>query len=155
MKIVVLDGYTLNPGDLSWHDLEKLGDCSIYDRTAPYQLLARAGGARVLLTNKVVLDRQTIEQLTELDYIGVLATGYNVVDVESAKERGIAITNVPAYGTDSVAQFVFALLLEHMNAVGRHSDAVPAFASFRRALEGERLTRISVFMKHLSGKWQG
>ncbi len=124
MRIVVLDGYTLNPGDLSWKDLQALGDCTVHDRTSPDELLIRAKGARVLLTNKVVLGRGTMEQLPDLAYIGVLATGYNVVDVEAARERGIVVTNVPAYGTDSVAQFTFALLLELASGVGRHDKAV-------------------------------
>ena len=112
MKIVVLDGYTLNPGDLSWDELEGLGECTVYDRTAPDKLLERAKGARVLLTNKVILDREAMEQLPDLSYVGVLATGYNVVDAEAAVDRGVVVTNVPAYSTDSVAQLVFALLLE-------------------------------------------
>ena len=124
MRIVVLDGYTLNPGDLSWKELQALGDCTVHDRTSPDELLIRAKGARVLLTNKVVLGRGTMEQLPDLAYIGVLATGYNVVDVEAARERGIVVTNVPAYGTDSVAQFTFALLLELASGVGRHDKAV-------------------------------
>ena len=124
MKIVVLDGYTLNPGDLSWDDLKGLGHCTVHDRTAPDQLVERGKGAQVLLTNKVILDREAMGQLPELAYIGVLATGINVVDVETALDRGIVITNVPAYGTDSVAQFVFALLLELVAGVGRHDRAV-------------------------------
>ena len=124
MKIVVLDGYTLNPGDLSWGDLKALGQCTVHDRTSPEQLVKRAEGVRVLLTNKVVLDREALAQLRDLAYIGVLATGYNVVDVGAARDRGIVVTNVPAYGTDSVAQFVFALLLELANGVARHDEAV-------------------------------
>ena len=124
MKIVVLDGYTLNPGDMSWDELKWLGGCVVHDRTAPGQLMERAKGAQVLLTNKVVLDRETMGQLPELAYIGVLATGYNVVDVEAARDRGIVVTNVPAYSTDSVAQIVFALLLELVSGVGRHDEAV-------------------------------
>ena len=124
MKIVVLDGYTLNPGDMSWDELKGLGGCVVHDRTAPGQLMERAKGAQVLLTNKVVLDRETMGQLPELAYIGVLATGYNVVDVEAARDRGIVVTNVPAYSTDSVAQIVFALLLELVSGVGRHDEAV-------------------------------
>ena len=124
MKIVVLDGYTLNPGDLSWDELHGFGECTVHERTAPGELLERASGAQVLLTNKVILDRETLGQLPELAYIGVLATGINVVDVETARDRGIVITNVPAYGTDSVAQFVFALLLELVAGVGRHDRAV-------------------------------
>ncbi len=126
MKIVVLDGYTLNPGDLSWDELKGLGECTVYDRTAPDKLLERAKGARVLLTNKVILDREAMEQLPDLSYVGVLATGYNVVDAEAAVDRGVVVTNVPAYSTDSVAQLVFALLLEHASGVGRHNEAVHA-----------------------------
>lgn len=126
MKIVVLDGYTLNPGDLSWDDLEGLGECTVYERTSPDELMERANEAGVLLSNKVVLDREAIENLPEIEYIGVLATGINVVDAEAARDRGIVVTNVPAYGTDSVAQFVFALLLEHVNAVGHHAESVKA-----------------------------
>jgi glycerate dehydrogenase len=126
MKIVVLDGYTLNPGDLSWDELKGLGECVVHDRTVPDELMERTKGAQVLLTNKVVLDREAMEQLPELVYIGVLATGYNVVDIEAAGERGIVVTNVPAYSTDSVVQMTFALLLETVNAVGRHNEAVHA-----------------------------
>ena len=126
MKIVVLDGYTLNPGDLSWEGLESLGECAVYDRTELSELTARASGAQVLLTNKVVLDGGALEQLPELRYIGVLATGYNVVDIKAAKNNGVVVTNVPAYGTESVAQFVFALLLEHTSAAALHSEAVRA-----------------------------
>jgi glycerate dehydrogenase len=124
MKIVVLDGYTLNPGDLSWEGLEKLGECTVHDRTSSNQLIARAEGARVLLTNKVVLDADAIQQQPDLAYIGVLATGYNIVDIDAAAEKGIIVTNVPAYSTDSVAQLVFAFLLEVVNSVKHHSDAV-------------------------------
>jgi len=124
MKIVVLDGYTLNPGDLSWDELKGLGECVVHDRTTPDQLMERAKGAQVLLTNKVVLDRETMGQLPELAYIGVLATGYNVVDIQAARDREIVVTNVPAYSTDSVAQLVFALLLELVSGVGRHDEAV-------------------------------
>jgi len=126
LKIVVLDGYTLNPGDLLWDDLMALGRCSIHDRTAPVQLVERGEGAQVLLTNKVILNREAMEQLPELAYIGVQATGYNVVDVDAARVRGIVVTNVPAYSTNSVAQFVFALLLELASGVGRHDEAVRA-----------------------------
>ena len=104
MNIVVLDGFTLNPGDLAWDDLKALGTCEIYDRTPPAQLLARASNAEVLLTNKTVLTREQIQNLPRLKYIGVLATGTNVVDLAAARERGIPVTNVPAYGTKSVAQ---------------------------------------------------
>jgi glycerate dehydrogenase len=121
MKIVVLDGYTLNPGDLSWEALEALGDFSVYDRTSQEELVERAGEAEIVLTNKVVLDRKVLGRLPKLKYIGVLATGFNVVDVEAARERGIPVTNVPAYSTASVAQMVFALLLELTVHVGHHA----------------------------------
>lgn len=115
MKIVILDGYTANPGDLSWQELEKLGDVTVYDRTFPNETENRAAGADIVLTNKVVLDKETISQLHDLKYIGVLATGYNVVDIEAAHERGIVVTNVPAYSTESVAQMVFSHLLTVTN----------------------------------------
>jgi glycerate dehydrogenase len=124
MRIVVLDGYTLNPGDLDWSPLKALGECVIHDRTAPEQVLARAAGAEVLLTNKVVLDKALLGQLPAVRYIGVLATGYNVVDVVAARERGVVVTNVPTYGTASVAQMTFALLLELCRGVGAHARAV-------------------------------
>jgi glycerate dehydrogenase len=126
MKIVVLDGYTLNPGDLSWEALEELGSCIVHERTGPDQVVERAADTDILLTNKVVLDAATIRSLPQLRYIGILATGTNVVDLVVAGERGITVTNVPAYSTDSVAQMTFALLLELVNAVGRHNDAVLA-----------------------------
>ena len=115
MKIVILDGYTANPGDLSWNELEALGDVTVYDRTKPEDTVARAADAEVVLTNKVVLGRKEIEQLPHLQYIGVLATGYNVVDIAAAHEHGITVTNVPAYSTESVAQMVFAHLLTVTN----------------------------------------
>lgn len=121
MKIVVLDGYALNPGDLDWVPLEALGEVEVHDRTGPEQTVSRAQGAQILLTNKVVLDRETIAALPELKYIGVLATGYNVVDLAAARERGIPVTNVPAYSTASVAQHVFALLLELAQNVAHHA----------------------------------
>lgn len=124
MKIVVLDGYTLNPGDLSWEGLASLGECTVYDRTSPHEVLARSKGAAILLTNKVVLDRNTMAQLPELKYIGVLATGYNIVDVEAAKERGIVVTNVPAYSTNSVVQMTFAHVLNLCLHVAQHSESV-------------------------------
>ena len=95
MKIVVLDGYAANPGDLSWDELKSLGECTVYDRTAPAEVLERAAGADILLTNKVVLDATTIAALPQLKYIGVLATGYNIIDTAAAKERGITVTNIP------------------------------------------------------------
>lgn len=115
MKIVILDGYTANPGDLTWKPLEEIGRLTVYDRTRPEDTLLRAKDAEIVLTNKVCLRRQEIEQLPRLKYIGVLATGYNVVDVAAAKERGIIVTNVPAYSTESVAQMVFAHLLTVTN----------------------------------------
>jgi glycerate dehydrogenase len=124
MEIVVLDGYALNPGDLSWAPLEELGACRVYDRTPPERVIERAGGAAAVLTNKTVLDRPVLEALPALKYIGVLATGYNVVDAAAATERGIAVTRVPDYATASVAQMVFALLLELCHHVGDHARGV-------------------------------
>ena len=124
MKIVVLDGYCLNPGDLSWGQLATLGECSIHDRTPAEHTAARARGAEILLTNKTVLSRPLIVCLPALRYIGVLATGYNVVDVAAASERGVVVTNVPAYGTRSVAQMVFAHLLNLTQHVADHARGV-------------------------------
>lgn len=124
MKIVVLDGYAANPGDLCWDELKTLGECDIYDRTAPQEVLARAKDAEVLLTNKTVLSREHIEALPALKYIGVLATGYNIVDVDAARQRGVVVTNIPAYSTDSVAQMVFAHLLNIAQQVQHHSEEV-------------------------------
>ena len=115
MKIVILDGFTANPGDLSWERLAALGELTVYERTTAQQTIERAAEAEIVLTNKVLLRRQEIEQLPKLRYIGVLATGYNVVDIEAARERGIVVTNVPAYSTESVAQMVFAHLLTVTN----------------------------------------
>ena len=115
MKIVILDGYTTNPDDLSWEGLEEIGELMVYDRTTPKETVERAKDADIVLTNKVCLRRQEIEQLPRLKYIGVLATGYNVVDLEAANEHGIVVTNVPAYSTNSVAQMVFAHLLTVTN----------------------------------------
>ena len=124
MKIVVLDGYTLNPGDLSWDRLKASGDLMVYDYTEKSDIHARAVGAEILFTNKTPLTAEMMDQLPGLRYIGVLATGYNVVDVKAAAERGIIVTNIPTYGTNSVAQMVFALLLEMCHHVQLHSDAV-------------------------------
>lgn len=121
MKIVVLDGYSVNPGDLSWDALEKVGDVTVYDRTSPGQLLERAKGADALLTNKVAIGGEDMERLPQLRYIGVLATGYNVVDVEAARKRAITVTNIPAYSTDSVAQMTFAHILNITNRVGHYA----------------------------------
>src|SRR5258708_8123630 len=126
MKIVVLDGYCLNPGDLSWDALRAFGDVEVYDRTPADEVEARAKGAALVLTNKTPLPAEVLAQLPELRYIGVLATGYNVVDVATASAQGITVCNIPTYGTASVAQFVFALLLELCHRVGMHSDAVRA-----------------------------
>ncbi|MFO7599867.1 MAG: NAD(P)-dependent oxidoreductase, partial [Candidatus Desulfacyla sp.] len=124
MSIMVLDGHALNPGDLSWAPLKALGDCVIFDRTPPERIIERASDARILLTNKVVVSAAAMEQSPGLEYIGLLATGYDVVDVEAADRRGITVTNVPAYGTDSVAQMVFAHILNLCHHVTDHSDKV-------------------------------
>ncbi|MFA7536931.1 MAG: D-2-hydroxyacid dehydrogenase [Desulfuromonadales bacterium] len=121
MRLIVLDGHALNPGDLSWAVLEQLADCTIYPRTLPTEIAGRAADADIVLTNKAILDRSLIEALPALKYIGVLATGYNVVDLAAARERGIPVTNIPAYSTASVAQMVFALLLELTQQVGHHA----------------------------------
>ena len=123
-SLVVLDGHTLNPGDLSWSRLEQIAECAIYDRTPADEIVARARDAELLLTNKTPVRQSTIEQCPRLKYIGVLATGYDVVDVAAARERQFVVTNVPTYGTASVAQLVFALLLELCHHVKDHSDSV-------------------------------
>lgn len=122
MKITVLDGYGLNPGDLSWEELRQLGDVTVYDRTSQSEILDRAKDAEILLTNKVVLNADILRQLPKLKYIGVLATGYNVVDVNSAKELGIVVTNIPAYSTNSVAQMVFAHILNITQRVEHYTE---------------------------------
>ncbi len=124
MKIVVLDGFTLNPGDLSWDGLRALGDVTVHDRSAPDQVAPRAKGAEIVLTNKTQLGRDCIARLPDLRYIGVLATGYDVVDAAAARERGIPVTNVPTYGTRSVAQMVFAHLLNLTQHVAYHAQTV-------------------------------
>lgn len=124
MKIVVLDGYAGNPGDLSWEALEALGEVTVYDRTAADQIVTRAAGAQAVLTNKAPLTEATLSQLPDLKYIGVLATGYNIVDVQAARARGITVTNVPDYSTAAVAQLTFALLLELCHRAGDHSRSV-------------------------------
>ena len=123
MKIVVLDGHTLNPGDLSWDKLNQLGDVTIYDRTEPNSVLERARCADIVLVNKTVLNREIIEKLHNLKYIGILATGYNVVDLDAAEEKNIIVTNVPNYSSNSVAQLVFAFILEFSNHVGEHGNS--------------------------------
>ena len=124
MNIIVLDGYTLNPGDLSWDVFHRLGSCQIYDRTAPGEVLTRACDTEIVMTNKTVLSAGLIESLPKLRYIGVLATGYNVVDIAATRVRGITVTNVPGYGTQSVAQHAMALLLELANHAGLHARQV-------------------------------
>jgi glycerate dehydrogenase len=124
MKIVVLDGYTLNPGDLTWDGLRALGDCDIHDRLRDDELVPRAAPAAIMLSNKMTVSRKHMSQLPNLRYIGVTATGYNIVDVEAARERKIVVTNVPAYGTTSVAQMTFALLLELTQRTGHHAQTV-------------------------------
>jgi glycerate dehydrogenase len=125
MKIVVLDGHALNPGDLSWDGLRALGELQVFDRTQDDQIVARAHDAEIVLTNKTGLSAQILKQLAKTRYIGVLATGYDVVDLQAARERKIPVTNIPTYGTDSVAQFTFALLLELCHHVAVHSEATP------------------------------
>ena len=121
MKIVVLDGYAANPGDISWDDMKALGSLTVYDRTAPEEVIRRSEDADAILTNKVVLSAETLSQLPRLRYVGVLATGYNVVDVDAAHQRGIVVTNIPAYSTDSVAQLTFAHLLNITNRVDHYA----------------------------------
>src|SRR5688572_15438352 len=128
MTITVLDGHTLNPGDNPWEPIEALADIVIHDRTPPGLIVERARGSAIVLTNKTPLSRETLGQLPELRYVGVLATGYNVVDVAAAKEHGIVVSNVPEYGTDSVAQHTFALLLTLIHDPRRHDEAVRAGA---------------------------
>ena len=122
MKIVILDGFTANPGDLSWAELEALGQVTVYERTLPSETVARAAEADMVLTNKVVVSKEVMDQLPHLKYIGVLATGYNVVDIEAAHQRGITVTNVPAYSTESVAQMVFAHLLTVTNRTEHYAQ---------------------------------
>lgn len=122
MKIVVLDGQGVNPGDISWNRIEELGELTVYPRTAPEEVLQHVGDAEIALTNKTVFDANIIAQLKNTKYIGVLATGYNVVDTKVARERGIVVTNIPAYSTDSVAQMVFAHLLNVSNHVEHYAE---------------------------------
>ena len=125
-NIIVLDGYTLNPGDLSWSGFEALGQVQVYDRTPQEKTVERIGDSELILTNKTAITREIMEQCPKLRYIGVLATGYNVVDVKAAGERGIVVTNIPSYGTAAVAQYAFALLLELCHHVGLHDESVKA-----------------------------
>ncbi len=124
IKIVVLDGYTLNPGDLEWDEISALGELKVYDRTDPGDIMERASGAEALFTNKVIITRETMANLAALKFIGVLATGYNVVDTEAAREAGIIVTNIPAYSTQSVAQLAFAHILNFARQVDLHARQV-------------------------------
>lgn len=124
MKIVVLDGYALNPGDLSWEKLERIGEVTVYDRTSTEDIVERIGDAEIIYTNKTHLTKEILEVIKNVRFIGVLATGYNVVDIDTAKEKGIVVSNIPTYGTQSVAQFTMALLLEICHHVGEHSQEV-------------------------------
>jgi glycerate dehydrogenase len=124
MRITVLDGYTLNPGDLSWEPLRNFGECQIYDRTPLEEVVPHAAGSEIILTNKTLVSRASLEKLPKARYIGVLATGYNIVDIDAARERGITVTNVPGYATSSVAQMVFAHLLNLTLGLGRHMHSV-------------------------------
>lgn len=124
LKITVLDGYALNPGDLSWADVEKFGELTVYDRTPANLVTERIGDAGAVFTNKTIIDADVMDACPDMKFIGVLATGYNVVDVQAAKERGITVCNIPAYSTPSVAQHTFALLLDVCNHVSLHSDGV-------------------------------
>lgn len=127
MKIVVLDGYALNPGDLSWQGFEELGEVTVYDRTSytdKQEIIERIGDAEAILTNKTPITADVLKACPQLTYIGVLATGYNVVDLAAAKEQGITVTNIPSYSTNAVAQATFALLLEVTNQVGHHNRSV-------------------------------
>ena len=127
MKIVILDGYTENPGDLSWEGFEKFGELTVYDRTSLHdeaEIQSRIGDAEIIITNKTPISKATIDASVNMKYIGVLATGYNVVNVDAAKAKGISVTNIPTYGTAAVAQFAMALLLEVCHHIGHHSAAV-------------------------------
>ena len=124
MRIVVLDGYTLNPGDLSWAGLEQYGTVEVYDRTAPGEVIDRIGDAEIVFTNKTPITQKILEACPSVRFIGVLATGYNVVDTKAAKDKGIPVCNIPTYGTDAVAQYAFALILELCHHVGEHNRSV-------------------------------
>lgn len=124
MKIVVLDGYTLNPGDISWEGMEAFGEVTVYDRTQPEDIVARIGDADAVYTNKTPLTRETFDACPNIKFVGVLATGYNIVDIEAAKEKGIPVSNIPTYGTAAVSQYAIALLLELCHHIGEHSDCV-------------------------------
>lgn len=133
MNIVVLDGFTMNPGDLSWSELEKLGTLKVYDRTSPEQLMERVADAEAVLTNKTVINASSLRNMPKLKYVGVLATGYNVVDIAVAKDLGIVVTNIPAYSTESVAQMVFAHILNITHCVGSYAQEAHAGVWSRQA----------------------
>ncbi len=147
MKIVILDGYTENPGDLSWNGFEALGEVTVYDRT-PFadgsgEIVRRAKGADILIVNKTPLSAETLAKLApELRYIGVLATGYNVVDTAAAKAQGVPVCNIPTYGTAAVAQFVMALLLELCHHVGDHSLHCPLFPDTQGIINRESIAKM-------------
>jgi len=153
MNIVVLDGYTLNPGDLSWDELESIGSCQIHDRISPTEVVARASNAEIILTNKTVLTREHIAQLPKLKYIGVLATGTNVVDLTAARDRGIPVTNVPAYGTDAVAQHTLALLLALARRVPHGQASLKAGRWERKKFVGtpERVVNLRKIQNYHTG----
>ncbi|MBL6990375.1 MAG: D-2-hydroxyacid dehydrogenase [Bacteriovoracaceae bacterium] len=124
MKIVILDGHTVNPGDLDWKPLEKIGDVAVYPRTSSDQVLERSMDAEIIITSKVIIDKDIINKLPKLRYVGVIATGFNVVDIEAARQKNIVVTNVAAYSTSSVVQLVFAHILELARRVGHHDQSV-------------------------------
>jgi lactate dehydrogenase-like 2-hydroxyacid dehydrogenase len=162
MKITVLDGYCLNTGDLSWDPLRAFGEVEVFDRTPADRIVERAAGSAIVLTNKTPLPAAVLDKLPDLRYIGVLATGYNVVDIEAARRKGIVVSNVPTYGTASVAQFVFALLLELCHHVQIHADAVRAgewtsspdwcFSKSRRSLSSKARTWASPATAESAGR---
>jgi len=151
MKIVILDGYTLNPGDLSWKALNALGEVTLYDRTPDHLIIERIGDAEIVYTNKTVISQETLDACTNIKWIGVLATGYNVVDVNAAKAKNIPVCNVPTYGTNAVSQFVFALLLELCHHVGHHDKAVKQ----GRWTEGQDFCFWDFPLMELAGKTMG
>lgn len=139
MKIVILDGYTENPGDLSWEEMEKLGELTVYDRTPvsdQMEIIRRIGDAEIVITNKTPVSRAAMDACPNIKYIGMLATGYNVVDYEAAKEKGIPLCNIPSYGTEAVGQFAIALLLEICHHIGHHDKAVHDGRIIRTGVSG-------------------
>jgi len=150
-KIVVTDGYTLNPGDLSWEPIAALGELTVYDRTKPDEIVERCAAAQIVLTNKVPFNEAVINQLPKLKMIGVTATGYNIIDMQAAAKNGVVVCNVPAYGTDSVAQHTIALLLELTNQVGKHAASVAAGAWVKAPDFSYKLAPIT----ELAGKTMG